>query len=70
MRRRPSAVALDACGCICLCWPSVLQEALHRLTADIRDKVEALEVDLACLSLTTDSPLISLKTQPAGSPAG
>lgn len=54
-----------ACRC-----PSDLQEARHRLTADIQDKMDALEIDLSCLALTTESAQISLKTNPTRIPAG
>lgn len=49
---------------------SLLQEARQRLAADVQDKTEALEIDLACLSLTKESPQISLKTNPTRIPAG
>ncbi|XP_068603558.1 tektin-2 [Brachionichthys hirsutus] len=48
----------------------VLQETRHRLTADIQDKMDALDIDMCCLSLTVESPQISLKTNPTRAPPG
>uniref|UniRef100_A0A3Q2PML4 Tektin n=2 Tax=Fundulus heteroclitus TaxID=8078 RepID=A0A3Q2PML4_FUNHE len=48
----------------------VLQEARHQLTADLQNKMEALDIDMSCLSLTTTSPNISLKTNPTRIPSG
>ncbi|KAM6899604.1 tektin-2 [Xenentodon cancila] len=48
----------------------VLQEARHHLTADLQNKMEALDIDMSCLSLTTESPRISLKTDPTRIPSG
>ncbi|XP_068189532.1 tektin-2 [Antennarius striatus] len=48
----------------------VLQEIRHRLTADIQDKLDALDIDMTCLSLTIKSPQISLKTNPTRIPSG
>ncbi|XP_061597322.1 tektin-2 [Cololabis saira] len=48
----------------------ILQEARHQLTADLQNKMEALDIDLSCLSLTTQSPQISLKTDPTRIPPG
>ncbi|XP_069031817.1 tektin-2 [Embiotoca jacksoni] len=48
----------------------VLQEARHRLTADLQNKMEALDIDMSCLSLTIKSPLISLKSNPTRIPSG
>ncbi|TWW65830.1 tektin-2 [Takifugu flavidus] len=48
----------------------ILQEARHQLTADIQDKMAALDIDLSCLSLTVKSPQISLKTNPTRIPPG
>ncbi|XP_068566749.1 tektin-2 [Cebidichthys violaceus] len=42
----------------------VLQEARHQLTADLQNKMDALDIDMSCLSLTIKSPQISLKTNP------
>ncbi|XP_034016019.1 tektin-2 [Thalassophryne amazonica] len=42
----------------------VLQEARHQLTSDLQNKMEALDIDTTCLSLTIKSPEISLKTDP------
>uniref|UniRef100_A0A665UWB1 Tektin n=1 Tax=Echeneis naucrates TaxID=173247 RepID=A0A665UWB1_ECHNA len=49
---------------------SVLQEARHQLTADLQNKMDALEIDMSCLSLTVKSPEISLKTNPTRVPSG
>ncbi|KAL7381510.1 hypothetical protein ABVT39_007004 [Epinephelus coioides] len=48
----------------------VLQEARHQLTADIQNKMDALDIDMSCLSLTIKSPQISLKTNPTRIPSG
>ncbi|KAM4631355.1 tektin-2 [Polymixia lowei] len=48
----------------------VLQEARHQLTIDLQNKMEALDIDMACLSLTVKSPHISLKTNPTRIPTG
>ncbi|XP_037651718.1 tektin-2 [Sebastes umbrosus] len=48
----------------------VLQEIRHQLTADLQNKMDALDIDLSCLSLTTKSPLISLKPNPTRIPSG
>ncbi|XP_049459206.1 tektin-2 [Epinephelus fuscoguttatus] len=48
----------------------VLQEARHQLTADIQNKMDALDIDMSCLSLTIKSPQISLKTNPTRIPLG
>ncbi|XP_029920000.1 tektin-2 [Myripristis murdjan] len=48
----------------------VLQEARHQLTLDLQNKMEALDIDLACLSLSVKSPQISLKTNPTRIPTG
>ncbi|XP_076864124.1 tektin-2 [Brachyhypopomus gauderio] len=42
----------------------LLQEARHQLTLDLQHKMEALDVDIYCLSLTVTSPEISLKPNP------
>ncbi|RXN28555.1 tektin-2 [Labeo rohita] len=47
-----------------------LQEARQQLTIDIQDKIEALDVDMSCLSLTIRSPEISLKPNPTRVPPG
>ncbi|KAK2887481.1 hypothetical protein QQF64_013355 [Cirrhinus molitorella] len=47
-----------------------LQEARQQLTIDLQDKIEALDVDMSCLSLTTRSPEISLKPNPTRVPPG
>ncbi|XP_056598156.1 tektin-2 [Triplophysa dalaica] len=47
-----------------------LQEVRQQLTIDLQDKIEALEVDTSCLSLTTQSPEISLKPNPTRVPLG
>nr|XP_055076452.1 tektin-2 [Misgurnus anguillicaudatus]XP_055076453.1 tektin-2 [Misgurnus anguillicaudatus] len=47
-----------------------LQEARQQLTIDLQDKIEALEVDMSCLSLTIQSPEISLKPNPTRVPLG
>nr|XP_046273365.1 tektin-2 isoform X2 [Scatophagus argus]XP_046273366.1 tektin-2 isoform X2 [Scatophagus argus]XP_046273367.1 tektin-2 isoform X2 [Scatophagus argus]XP_046273368.1 tektin-2 isoform X2 [Scatophagus argus]XP_046273370.1 tektin-2 isoform X2 [Scatophagus argus] len=48
----------------------VLQETRHHLTADLQNKIEALDIDISCLSLTIKSPQISLKTNPTRIPSG
>ncbi|XP_008299313.1 tektin-2 [Stegastes partitus] len=48
----------------------VLQEARHQLTSDLQNKMDALDVDMSCLSLTVESPLISLKNNPTRIPSG
>ncbi|XP_043072936.1 tektin-2 [Puntigrus tetrazona] len=47
-----------------------LQEARQQLTTDLQDKIEALDVDMSCLSLTIRSPEISLKPNPTRVPPG
>ncbi|KAI3358799.1 hypothetical protein L3Q82_015195, partial [Scortum barcoo] len=47
----------------------VLQEARHQLTADLQNKMDALDIDMSCLSLTIKSPQISLKTNPTRIPS-
>nr|XP_020497969.1 tektin-2 [Labrus bergylta] len=49
---------------------SVLQEARHQLTADLQNKMDALDIDMSCLSLTIKSPQISLKPNPTRIPSG
>lgn len=49
---------------------SVLQEARHHLTADLQNKMDTLDIDLSCLSLTIKSSQISLKTNPTRIPSG
>ncbi|XP_062866902.1 tektin-2 [Trichomycterus rosablanca] len=48
----------------------LLQEARHQLTLDLQHKIEALDVDMSCLSLNTTSPEISLKPNPTRIPPG
>ncbi|KAJ3609695.1 hypothetical protein NHX12_024206 [Muraenolepis orangiensis] len=48
----------------------VLQEARHQLTMDLQNKMDALEVDQTCLSLTLKSAHISLKPNPMRIPTG
>nr|XP_019964960.1 PREDICTED: tektin-2 [Paralichthys olivaceus] len=48
----------------------VLQEARHQLTSDLQNKMDALDIDMSCLSLTIKSPEISLKTNPTRIPSG
>ncbi|KAM8883745.1 tektin-2 [Synchiropus picturatus] len=48
----------------------ILQEVRHQLTADLQNKMEALDIDMLCLSLTNESPQISLKTNPTRIPSG
>ncbi|OCT94754.1 tektin 2 (testicular) L homeolog isoform X1 [Xenopus laevis] len=43
----------------------LLQEARHQLNFDQRNKTETVEIDQTCLSLTRNSPNISLKVDPA-----
>ncbi|KAF4100636.1 hypothetical protein G5714_018832 [Onychostoma macrolepis] len=47
-----------------------LQVARQQLTIDLQDKIEALDVDMSCLSLTIQSPEISLKPNPTRVPPG
>ncbi|KAM9737865.1 tektin-2 [Menidia menidia] len=47
-----------------------LQETRHQLTTDLQNKMEALEIDKSCLSLTIESSNISLKTNPTRIPPG
>ncbi|KAK2920845.1 tektin-2 [Channa argus] len=48
----------------------VLQEIRHELTSDLQNKMDALDIDMSCLSLTIKSPQISLKTNPTRIPPG
>ncbi|XP_044527442.1 tektin-2 [Gracilinanus agilis] len=48
----------------------LLQEARQQLNCDHRSKMEALEIDRTCLSLTVNSPNISLKVNPTRIPNG
>ncbi|XP_034560480.1 tektin-2 [Notolabrus celidotus] len=48
----------------------VLQEVRHQLTADLQNKMDALDIDMSCLSLTIKSPQISLKPNPTRIPSG
>ncbi|CAB1447233.1 unnamed protein product [Pleuronectes platessa] len=48
----------------------VLQEVRHQLTSDLQNKMDALDIDMSCLSLTIKSPEISLKTNPTRIPSG
>ncbi|XP_037548831.1 tektin-2 [Nematolebias whitei] len=48
----------------------VLQEVRHQLTSDLQNKMEAVDIDMSCLSLTTKSPHISLKPNPTRIPSG
>ncbi|XP_038123208.1 tektin-2 isoform X1 [Cyprinodon tularosa] len=48
----------------------VLQEVRQKLTSDLQNKMEALNIDMSCLSLTVKSPDISLKTNPTRIPSG
>ncbi|NXJ88797.1 TEKT2 protein, partial [Corythaixoides concolor] len=48
----------------------LLQEARQQLSCDHRCKMEALEVDRACLSLNVNSPNISFKVNPTRVPDG
>lgn len=52
------------------CVPSLLQEARQQLSADHRDKVETLDIDRGCLSLSLTSPNITLKVDPTRVPDG
>uniref|UniRef100_A0A3Q2D7J2 Tektin n=1 Tax=Cyprinodon variegatus TaxID=28743 RepID=A0A3Q2D7J2_CYPVA len=47
----------------------VLQEVRQKLTSDLQNKMEALNIDMSCLSLTVKSPDISLKTNPTRIPS-
>ncbi|XP_047239361.1 tektin-2 [Girardinichthys multiradiatus] len=47
----------------------VLQEVRHQLTADLQNKMEALDIDMSCLSLNMKSANISLKTNPTRIPS-
>ena len=49
---------------------SRLQETRQLLTFDLNNKVEALDVDLACLSVTDQTTGLSLKPRPTRGPAG
>lgn len=48
----------------------LLQEARHQLTLDLQHKMEALDVDISCLSLSVTSSEISLKPNPTRVPPG
>lgn len=48
--------------------PSLLQEVRQQLNSDHRDKMEALDIDRGCLSLTLQSPNLSLKANPTRVP--
>ncbi|NXL86245.1 TEKT2 protein, partial [Alectura lathami] len=48
----------------------LLQEARQQLSFDRRGKMEALEIDRVCLSLSVNSPNISLKVNPTRIPNG
>uniref|UniRef100_A0A8C9R3N8 Tektin n=1 Tax=Scleropages formosus TaxID=113540 RepID=A0A8C9R3N8_SCLFO len=48
----------------------LLQEARQQLTYDLQNKMEALDVDMRCQSLTVTSPGISLKLSPLCVPLG
>ncbi|XP_033831491.1 tektin-2 [Periophthalmus magnuspinnatus] len=48
----------------------VLQENRQQLTADLQNKMDALDIDMTCLSLTRKSPQISLKPNPIRIPSG
>ncbi|XP_072303284.1 tektin-2 [Eucyclogobius newberryi] len=48
----------------------VLQENRQQLTADLQNKMDALDIDTGCLSLTRRSPQISLKPNPTRIPSG
>ncbi|KAF7669652.1 hypothetical protein LDENG_00159080 [Lucifuga dentata] len=48
----------------------VLQEIRHQLTSDLQNKMDALDTDMTCLSLTIKSPQISLKPNPTRIPTG
>ncbi|NWI64946.1 TEKT2 protein, partial [Todus mexicanus] len=47
-----------------------LQDARQKLNCDHRHKMEALEIDRVCLSLSVNSPNISLKVNPTRIPGG
>uniref|UniRef100_A0A3Q2ZNW0 Tektin n=1 Tax=Kryptolebias marmoratus TaxID=37003 RepID=A0A3Q2ZNW0_KRYMA len=47
----------------------LLQEVRHQLTSDLQNKMEALDIDMSCLSLTIESPHISLKPNPSRTPS-
>lgn len=46
----------------------LLQEVRQQLNSDHRDKMEALDIDRGCLSLTLQSPNLSLKANPTRVP--
>ncbi|KAJ0054893.1 hypothetical protein NL108_007131, partial [Boleophthalmus pectinirostris] len=48
----------------------VLQENRQHLTADLQNKIDALDIDTTCLSLTRKSNQISLKPNPTRIPSG
>ncbi|NXN34508.1 TEKT2 protein, partial [Nycticryphes semicollaris] len=48
----------------------LLKEARQQLSSDHRDKVEALDIDRSCLSLSVNSPNISFKVNPTRVPSG
>ncbi|KAF7211433.1 tektin-2 [Nothobranchius furzeri] len=48
----------------------ILQEIRHQLTSDLQNKMDALDIDMSCLSLNIKSPDISLKTNPTRIPPG
>lgn len=48
----------------------LLQEIRQQLNSDHRDKMETLDIDRGCLSLTIKSPNISLKVNPTRVPDG
>ncbi|KAL8220534.1 UNVERIFIED_CONTAM: Tektin-2, partial [Gekko kuhli] len=48
----------------------LLQEARHQLNFDHRGKMEALEIDRTCVSLSVNSPNISYKVNPTRVPVG
>ncbi|XP_060721841.1 tektin-2 [Tachysurus vachellii] len=48
----------------------LLQEARHQLTLDLQHKMEALDVDMSCLSLSLTSSEISLKPNSTRIPLG
>ncbi|XP_072579950.1 tektin-2 isoform X1 [Vulpes vulpes] len=48
----------------------LLQEARQQLSADHRDKVETLDIDRGCLSLSLMSPNVTLKVDPTRVPDG
>lgn len=49
---------------------SLLQEARQQLNFDHRGKMEALEIDHTCVSLSVSSPNISYKVNPTRVPFG